>query len=68
MFNKGGGIIEKILTVKDIQEHLGVSKNKAYEIVKLKSFPKVTIGHRYYIPEEQYNKWINERLRTKVIL
>mgnify|MGYP001088307820 CR=1 FL=1 len=58
----------KILKVSDIQEHLGISKDKAYKLVKMKSFPKIQIGHRYYIPQDEYEKWLGRHLKSKIIL
>ena len=58
----------RILKVSDIQNHLGVGKNRAYEIIKLKSFTKIRIGHRYYIPEDAYNKWIENYTKKNIFL
>lgn len=58
----------RMLKVSDIQSHLGVGKNRAYEIIKLKSFPKIKIGHRYYIPEDAYNKWIENYTKKNIFL
>lgn len=60
--------MERILKVSDIQKHLGISKNRAYELIKTKTFPKIQIGHRYYIPEKEYNDWISKNVKQKIIL
>lgn len=60
--------MDRMLKVKDIQKNLGVSKDKAYTIIRTKGFPKIKIGRRYYIPEKEYEKWLKEHLRRKVIL
>lgn len=60
--------MDKILKVSDIQKHLGISKNRAYELIKMKTFPKIQIGHRYYIPEDEYNKWISNNIKNKILL
>lgn len=60
--------LERMLKVADIQKHLGISRKKAYELVLLKGFPKITIGRGYFIPEDQYKKWINENVKNKIIL
>ena len=60
--------LEKMLKVTDIQKHLGISRKKAYELVSLKGFPKITIGRGYFIPEDQYKKWINENVKHTIIL
>lgn len=61
-------INNKILKVSDIQRHLGISKNRAYELVNLKSFPKIQIGHRFYIPQNAYEQWVHDNLKGKIIL
>lgn len=59
---------KKILKVSDIQNHLGISKNRAYELIKTKGFPKIQIGHRYYIPQDAYEEWIENHLKKKILL
>ena len=59
---------ENMLTIKDIQTHLNISQRKAYSLVRSKGFPKITIGHRYFIPKESYEKYIAENLKHKIIL
>lgn len=60
--------LDKMLKVSDIQKHLGISRKKAYSLVSLKGFPKIQIGRNFYIPEEQYKKWIDENLKHTIIL
>lgn len=58
----------EMLTVKDIKEHLKISEKKAYKLIKYKGFPKIVIGHRYFIPKKQYLKWLDENTKHKIIL
>ena len=51
---------KQILSVKDVQNILGCSKNKAYSIVGAQGFPKIKIGKQFYIPEEEFQKWIRK--------
>jgi excisionase family DNA binding protein len=60
--------LDTMLKVADIQKHLGLSKNKVYLLIQSKSFPKITIGHRYFIPKKQYEKWIEENVKHTVFL
>lgn len=59
---------KKFLSVKDIQNYLGCSRNKAYSIVHSNGFPKIRIGKQFYIPESDFEKWINRNLDKKVLL
>ena len=52
--------MDKILKVKDIQNHLGISKTRAYEIIK--------IGHRYYVLESEYEEWLKNNLKNHILL
>ena len=60
--------MDKILKVKDIQNHLGISKTRAYEIIRLKNFPKIKIGHRYYVLETEYEEWLKNNLKNRILL
>jgi hypothetical protein len=60
--------MEKMLKVVDVQKHLGLSKNKAYALIQSKGFPKIIIGHRYFIPADQYEKYLKENINNKIIL
>lgn len=60
--------LDKMLTVSDIQKHLRMSRKKAYQLVSLDGFPKLTIGRGYLIPRKEYEKWIKENLKHKILL
>nr|WP_297936927.1 helix-turn-helix domain-containing protein [uncultured Lachnoclostridium sp.] len=60
--------MDKILKVKDIQNHLGISKTRAYELIRLKAFPKIKIGHRYYIPQNEYEEWLKKNTKNQILL
>jgi len=60
--------ISRLLKAKDIQERFGCSKQTAYDIIRLKDFPKLTIGKRYYIPEDELEKWISRNVTSIILL
>lgn len=60
--------MEKMLKVSDVQDHLHISKNTAYKLLKIKSFPKIKIGKNYIIPEGQYLKWVKDNIGKTIIL
>lgn len=45
---------------------LGVSKNTAYRIVKLDGFPKIQIGKKFYIPEDDLETYLKKHVGTKI--
>ena len=59
------GLMMKILTVKDIKEILGCGINRAYDIVQQDDFPKIKIGNRYYIPQDEFERWMKSYLRKE---
>lgn len=60
--------MENLLTVKDIQDRLKLGKNNTYKLVNKKGFPKITIGKKILIPEEQFEKYIMNHMRSKIEL
>lgn len=57
--------MQRILTVKDVKEKLGCGKNKAYDIVNQRDFPKIKIGRQMFIPEDEFEKWLLTYLRKE---
>lgn len=41
--------LPELMTIKELQSYLGVGKDKAYALVKSKSFPALKIGGKYYV-------------------
>ena len=50
-----------MLSVPDVASVLGISRAGAYELVKEKGFPALTIGSRILIPRDKLAAWIDER-------
>lgn len=46
------------LTVEDIGDIMGLSKNEAYELCHSKGFPCVIVGRRMIIPKLAFLKWL----------
>lgn len=57
-----------MLTTKDIQEKLGISRNTAYKLIRLQGFPKIKIGHSYRIPRDKFEAFISEHNRSTIFL
>ena len=50
----------RLLTVKDIQEQLGISLQNAYSIFHRKDFPLIKLGNRLYVRQEAFLKWLQK--------
>ena len=55
-----------MLSPKDIQQIFGCSRNKAYQIIEAKGFPKIKVGKQYYIPEADLERWIAKNTGNEV--
>lgn len=68
MNNKTIEEYDRMLTVQDVQKHLGLCKNTMTKILAIDSFPKIKVGNRYRIPEQKYLKWIESNMGKEIIL
>lgn len=59
---------QKLLNVKDLQSLIGCGRNKVYQLLSSKTLPSIQIGKQYYVPIEEYNKWVNRNLNDKILL
>lgn len=55
--------LPELMTVKELQNYLGIGKDKAYALVKSKSFPSVKIGGRYYVIKSDFVSWLAKQTR-----
>lgn len=54
---------QRVYSISDIQEILGVSRTKAYEYIKKvyhekKPFRVIKVGGNYRIPKSGFDKWL----------
>ncbi len=49
----------ELLTVKQLQQQLKLSKHGAYNLVKDPDFPTVRIGRKILIPADKLQLWID---------
>ena len=57
--------LPELMTVKELREYLHIGKDKAYELVKGKSFPSIRIGGRYYVLKPEFIEWLKKQGRSK---
>ena len=57
--SRGLNEMPDVMTVLDVAEVMGISRNSAYELVHSKGFPKVTVGKMYRIPKVRFEQWLN---------
>ena len=49
-----------ILTPQDISRVLGISRNKAYEVIHSEGFPSFQIGKQYRVQREKFLSWLSQ--------
>lgn len=55
-----------MLTVKELQEILKMSRTKTYQIVNQPDFPKIRIGREIRIPENELESYLKEHLYKEI--
>lgn len=55
-----------MLTVKELQGILKMSRTKTYQIVNQPDFPKIRIGREIRIPEKELETYLRERLYKEI--
>ena len=51
-----------MLSVPDLTDALGISRARAYELVKSEGFPALHIGNRILVPKEELIAWIKSNI------
>lgn len=57
-----------LLKVKDIQKILRIGRDRAYALMRSKSFPSIKIGRTYCVEEEALKEWLKKNRFRKIIL
>ncbi len=50
-----------MLNADTVASVLGISKGKAYELLRSSEFPTLRIGKRMMVSKEQFENWINKK-------
>lgn len=60
--------MDKMLTPEEVGERLGIGRNTTYKLIALEDFPKIKIGHRYFIPETKFENFIMRHNKSQIVL
>lgn len=52
----------ELMTMKELQEYMKISRSKAYELAREKGFPTLRVGRTIRIPKDELQKWISQRI------
>ena len=53
------------MTVKEMQDFVGVGRRKAYELVNSKDFPSFRVGRKLLVNREGLYRWMQEQEEKK---
>lgn len=53
------------LTVPEVGGVLGLSRAKAYDLVRREGFPSMRIGTRILVPRDKLIRWIDEQTEAR---
>ena len=53
---------KKLITVQEFRSEYGLGHNKAYEIVKLESFPKIQVGRKIFVIKSLLDNWFTDNI------
>ncbi|MCL2080035.1 MAG: helix-turn-helix domain-containing protein [Oscillospiraceae bacterium] len=59
--------VQSFYTIKDIMCIFCCGRDKAYEIIHTRGFPKMTIGRKFLISPDALQKWINQNYNSNII-
>lgn len=52
-----------VLQAKHIQNVLGISKGKTYELMNSADFPTIYLNKRMVVPKDKFLEWLNQDKR-----
>ena len=56
-----------LMSVKDLSTNYNIKKSTAYEKVKIKGFPAVRVNSKYFIIQEDFEKWMRSNIGKTVM-
>lgn len=49
----------EVYTMKQVQQMLGISKTKTYQLAKDRVFPVIMLGRNYLSPVRAFDRWLD---------
>lgn len=57
---------KKYWSVAELQAHLGICRDSAYQLVNREDFPKVKVGNRIIISIAAFDDWFNNHIGDSI--
>jgi len=61
MENSNNSGLPELMSMKELIEYLQCGKDRAYTLVKSKSFPSMQLGSRWYVIKDDLPDWIRRQ-------
>ena len=58
----------QVLTVKDLMEVLHLGKDRAYALMRSRSFPALRIGKSYLVTRDSLEKWLDQNAGRDIVI
>lgn len=59
-------VLSNIISIKDLKKRYKIGNDKAYALVKERSFPAFQAGRRWNIIESDLEKWEREQAKERI--
>lgn len=59
--------MQNMLTTKDVSEKLHMGINQTRNMMRKKDFPKINMGRKWLVPEEELEKWLLKNIGKTII-
>lgn len=53
--------LDGYITVKEFRTLCGISTKRAYDIAKLRNFPSIKVGKRFYVKKDEALVWLSSQ-------
>ena len=67
-YNNEAQEIRSFYTIKDIMRIFCCGRDKAYEIIHSRGFPRMTVGRKFLVSPDALQKWINQNHNSDISL
>ncbi len=58
-------MLPNLITPKEVKEYLKCNNTTLYSLLKQRTFPSFRIGKRYFIEEDKFIKWMENKEKER---
>lgn len=53
------------ISVQEFRDYMQIGNERAYNLVKMRSFPSIKIGNKFYVNKDELPKWFEKQYTMK---